>query len=261
MKTGMKIIVSLMLVGVVTAQTTPDVDALFIQGKKTIEESVNAWDIQRMMGARGYFERLVNEPTYPWLAHYYVAYADMRMFGYHMSNGEKDKALAVVDDGLAHLEKSVALNPEFAEGYALLSALMGNKIGLKPLLGMTLGMKSGSMIAKAFQLAPKNPRVSFISGQSAYYTPSMFGGGKDKAREKLMIAIELFGTFEVEKEIFPDWGEDEAHAYLGMVQMDKNELSAAKASFEKALELNPNNNWVKFDLMKRVDEKIAEASK
>ena len=251
----------LCLTGLSHAQSGRNVDDLILQGKEIIAKAEADWNLQQLMAARSFFERLTGDTTYLWLVHYYIAYVDMRLFSYYYGQKEGEKAKAFVDDGIEHLEKAVELKNDFAEGYGLLSSLLGNKIALNPILGMSLGMKSGQMINKALELAPENPRIYLIAGQSAYYTPSMFGGGKDKARRHIEKAMACFHSFVPEKPILPDWGFDEAYVYMGMIQMDEEDFMGAKASFEKALEINPNNAWVKWDLMQKLEEKMGEEKK
>ena len=260
-KTTLLIFAVLCITGMTHAQTQTNIETLIIRGKENIQKAINAWDLQQMLGSRAFFERLLNDPSYPWLVHYYIGFIDLRITHYSLSEANKDEAKKFIDDGIAHLEQAVGLKDDFAEGYALLSSLLGNKIGLKPILGMSLGMKSGGMMSKAFELAPENPRVSLIAGQSAYHTPKMFGGGANKALHHIQKAVACFQTFKPERPIDPTWGHDEVYAYLGMIQMDQDRLEEARLSLEKALEINPNYGWVKFDLMKKLEEKMAEGAK
>lgn len=248
----------LLFTSVNNGQAPGDTESFILRGKELIQKAEDSWNLPQMLGARAFFERLLNDPTYPWLVHYYIGFVDMRLFSYYFSREDKDKAKEFVDDGVLHLEKAIELKDDFAEGYALLSSLLGNKIALNPLLGMTLGMKSGSLLNKAFDLAPENPRISLIAGQSAYYTPKMFGGGKEKALRHIQKAIGCYQTFKVEKSIYPTWGYEEAYTYLGLIHMDQENLSEAKKNFEKALEINPNYSWVKYELMGKLEEKMAE---
>lgn len=240
------------------AQNPTDIDSVILQGKDNIRKATSAWNIQQMMGARAFFERLQNDQTYPWLVHYYIGFVDSRIFHYYFQEENMDEAKKFIDDGIEHLEKAIELKEDFADGYVLLGSMLGNKIALNPNSAMTLGQKSGRMIAEAFELDPENPRVSLIAGQSAYFTPEMYGGGKEKALEHLKKAIEFFQEYKPEKPVDPTWGHDEVYAFLGLVKMDQGDFVGAKQSYDKALEINPNYSWVKVDLMKLLEEKMAE---
>ena len=89
----------------------------------------------------------------------------------------------------------------------------------------------------------------------------MFGGGKDKALEHIQDAIVYFESFEPDMPILPTWGYDEAYTFLGMIHMDQEDFVEAKKSFEKALEINPNNAWIQFDLMPKLVEKMEKLEK
>ena len=240
------------------AQSQSGIDSLILQGKERIQKAVDSRDVQQMLAARAFFKQLVNDPTYPWLIHYYIGYADKRIVNFYLHEKNKEKAKEFVNEGIWHLEKTIELKEDFAEGYALLGSLIGHKIGLSPLRGITLGPKSSRMLKKAFELAFKNPRISLIAGQSAYYVPKMLGGGKENALRHIQEAIEHFQTFKPENSIFPTWGFDETYAYLGLIQMDRGNFAEAKQSFKKALEVNPNYGWVKLVLIKKLEEKIAK---
>lgn len=255
-KTISTIIIAFFLAGILYAQENSKVDSLIIKGKTQMMEAFDSWNFEKMNNSRAYFERLLSiESEQQFLIHYYIGFIDLRI-SYSLMEDNKKKALEFIDDGISHLEKTIQIKDDFAEGYALLSSLLGNKIGMKPILGMTLGMKSGQLISRAFGIAPENPRISLIAGESAYYTPKLFGGGKKKAMEHLNNAIAFFQTFTPENRIYPSWGYDEAYAYKGMIFTDQELWDEAKKSFEKGLEINPDNSWIKMALMKKLEEKM-----
>ena len=71
-------------------------------------------------------------------------------------------------------------------------------------------MKYGSRIDKALNVArklnPENPRVALLDGQSIFYTPEMFGGGKAKSKPVLEKSIQQFAKFKPASIIHPNWG-------------------------------------------------------
>lgn len=252
------LVVGIILIFGSLAYAQNPVDSLILQGKNQIKSAVDGWDLQKMLAARGLFERLLNDPTYPWLIHYYIGYADRGIVTYYFSKEDKDKALEFVDDGIKHLEESIDLKGDFAESHSLLASLYGSKIAIKPMIGMTLGPKSGEAQKRALELDSQNPRSHLIAGESAYYTPKAYGGGKEKALKYLHQAADYFTTYRPEKEIYPTWGYEETYAYLGLIQMERGNLTQAKESFQKALQINPHYGWVKFFLIKELEKKISE---
>jgi tetratricopeptide (TPR) repeat protein len=242
-------------------QFNTKLDSLILVGKGRIQEAVDTWDVQKMLTSRALFERLSGDSSASWLVHYYIGFTDLKIFHFYFFREEKETAKKYIEDGVVHLEKAIEQKEDFAEGCALLSSLLGNQIALNPMLGMSLGIRSGTLIGKAFSLDPENPRVSLIAGQSAFYTPKMFGGGMDKAEQHFLKAIDFFQTYQPERAVYPDWGYDEAFMFLGMVHMEQDELHKAKENLEKALEINPKNGQVRFQLLSQLEEKMQEENK
>src|SRR5882724_6993297 len=78
-----------------------------------------------------------------------------------------EKCLTAAGETLAKVKGA----PWEAEAQALHSYLLGQLIGSKgPAAGMTLGPKSGALLAKAMAAAPTNPRVQLFQGVSLMNT-------------------------------------------------------------------------------------------
>jgi tetratricopeptide (TPR) repeat protein len=113
---------------------------------------------------------------------------------------------------------------------------------------MTLGPKSSGLLDRAKEMEPKNPRVWLVSGMSATFTPKMFGGGTDKAEQDLRKAIALF---ETDRPVAPapSWGRVDAWIWLGQTLQKEEKTDDARAAYQKALELQPDNQWVQRVLL------------
>ncbi len=249
------VLCSLVLTSVIMAQEQP-VDSLIIQGKKMLNATLTNWNEQELMQARAYFERLLPGENYAWLIHYYVGFADYRLISYYFSKNQQDRAERFIEDGIDHLKKSVELKEDFAEAHSLLSSIYGNKIAVSPMKAITLGPKSGSAMSKAVKIDPDNPRTHLIAGQSAYFTPKLFGGGKDKAKAELEKSIQLFKTFKVASPLYPEWGHEEAYSWLGLVYADQENFETAVINYQHALEINPDYGWVKFVLLPQAEKQL-----
>ena len=242
---------------VMPAQTDVSIDSLIIMGKQHLQKALNNWKEPDLFLARAFFERIQPDSSHSWLIHYYLGLADYRIVSFYFSQQQLDQAKKYIEDGIQHLESAIRLRADFAEAYSLLSSLYGNKIATDPMLGMTLGPKSGTVLAKALKLAPQNPRTQLISGWSAYFTPKMWGGGKDKAKKYFQQAIVYYDSFKVDSSVLPDWGHEEAYAWLGLANMEDGEFDRAKINFDKSLEINPEYSWVTYVLLPDLKKKIA----
>jgi tetratricopeptide (TPR) repeat protein len=186
------------------------------------------------------------------LVHYAIAYAGWRLStNPAVSARERDDLL---DDAETRLKTAVKLDPKFAEGYALLSGVYGLKINFSPMSGILLGPRSGGAIDRAEQLEPENPRVLLSRGIGKFNTPAMFGGSIKDAEACLRRAIDRFAV-ESPAKPFPAWGRFDAHAWLGQVLARRGDKAAARAEYERALEVAPKSGWVQFVLMPALEKK------
>ena len=229
------------------------VEEYILQGKDKIESSCSQWNMKGMLEARAVFERLLTKSDKDWLLNYYIAYCDYRLTNYAFGENDKKAARRYVSDGIKKLKACVDEKSDCADAYALLSSFYGNKIALNPWSGFWNGPKSGKMIEKAFTLEPGNPRLYLISGISAFYTPEKWDGGKEQAKEALGKAIELFNDENVEVTM-PDWGHSESYGWLGLVELAMGDTNNAVINYRKALEIDPDNGWVKYRLLPRIIE-------
>jgi tetratricopeptide (TPR) repeat protein len=167
----------------------------------------------------------------------------------------KDKAAAerYWKDGLEHLGQAIVLDPKFADAIALEAGLRGLGIMLDPSRAMVLGGEIEEGLSRAAALAPKNPRIALLDGINTFNKPKFVGGGLDKALVKLKKSQELFAA-EQAKAPAIDWGMDDAYAWAGRASAKLEKTDAARASYQKALEVNPGNTWVKYVLLPELDQ-------
>ena len=230
--------------------------SLLVSGKNILQQSVNENNLDSMYAARATFERALTDKNLSAWSHYYIALTDYRIANYLLAQGKKnkDRASRHLKEAAEHLEEAIRedIIREDAkmiavEVYALLSSVYGRQISLSGIKGMFLGPKSGNLLKKAEQLAPDNPRVVLSAAISAFNTPKMWGGSKERAMEGFQRAAELFAREKPTAPIHPVWGHSETYAWLGIAYLDKDERGAAQVAFEKALEIDPDNSWVKYD--------------
>jgi tetratricopeptide (TPR) repeat protein len=192
----------------------------------------------------------VSAPQKP-LAHYYAGLANYRLTTLERDETKREQA---TDEALKHLEQATELDKTFADAFALLSSVYGMKA--KGMIGgMKFGPKSASVMETAQKLAPKNPRVLLLAATSLYFKPAMWGGDKKKAVETWQQAASIFDDTKKADTYLPDWGHEETYAWLGQAFASEGNTDAAKASYERALEIRPDYAWVKYVLLPKLAQK------
>ena len=236
---------------------------LLTSGKNILQQGVSEGNLDALYTARATFERTLTDKNLSAWSHYYIALTDYRIANYLLAQGKKnkDQASKHLKEAAEHLEGATReditredAKVVAAEIYALLSSVYGRQISLSGIKGMFLGPKSGNLLKKAEQLAPDNPRVVLSAAISAFNTPKMWGGSKERAIEGFQRAAELFAQEKPTDPIHPVWGHSEAYTWLGIAYMDRDEEDSARVAFEKALEIDPDNGWVKYELLPKVTE-------
>ena len=114
------------------------------------------------------------------------------------------------------------------------------EIATEPAKGATLGIKSGTTIAQAEKINPTNPRVLLIKGIGKLFTPPLFGGSREQAMASFEAAI---AKLPPERFSAVNWGLDDAYVWRRIAQQHAGDTALARASFEQALVVAPNQQW------------------
>lgn len=157
------------------------------------------------------FERVANAEPKQWLPKYYAAFCYVMQA---MMNPNKDQIDPIIDQAEKLLTdaSAIANNDEILCLQALCKSA---RIGVNPMArGMKYGMESAKLLESAKALNPENPRIYLLQGQSAFYTPEAFGGGKAKAKPIFEQAIVKYAAFKPSDELAPNWGSEEATRML-----------------------------------------------
>jgi len=155
------------------------------------------------------------------------------------SNGEQGVKLAA-QAGLDAAEKAVKLQPNSSEAHRLTGDLLGQLIPHVFAGGMRYGARSTKEIDRALELDPKNADAHIARATSYFFTPSAFGGSKEKALEHLNQAIAL------------DPKSDTAHLWLAQVYSDEKQKDRAIAELAEARRINPNRAYTRY-LMTQIE--------
>ncbi|MEL6443092.1 MAG: tetratricopeptide repeat protein [Bacteroidota bacterium] len=263
MRTALLTLLALLLVAPASAQdAAPEAglspsEQLIVDARAQLTGAVNTGDQATMQRAEAAFVRATNadDSRVQAYAHYYAAKAMERRLVMFDREEQRDEIVDLIDAAVEHLEQAEDLMPDFAEAYALHSSLLGQKVGMKPMLGMILGPKVGRIMERGKAAGPDNPRVVMTEAQSLLFTPKMWGGSKERAMEGFRRAITLFEAEAASPPadpLAPVWGHDEAYAWLGLALSELERPDEARAAYEQALVINPSYGWVSRVLLPQV---------
>ena len=235
------------------AQSSPPSDSLILKGKTFLEGGLNRGSLDSLRQARALFRQAASGAEQRALAHYYAALANYRISNQFPEDAEARRE-PPLKDAIGHLQTATESTPKMADAWALLSACYGQRMGLDPMRGMTLGPKANDALNKAKDLAPTNPRVWIIDGTSDFFAPSMFGGDKEQALRKFKKAARLAEQESVDDPLRPSWGHAEAYAWIGLAHLKADRYQKARTAFETSLSINPTNGWVRHVLLPRLNK-------
>ena len=119
-------------------------------------------------------------------------------------------------------QKKAGKIDENAEVLTLQAFILQMQIVINPMArGQEYGMKAANLLNKAIEIDAGNPRPYFIKGSSLFYTPAMYGGGKENAKPWLAKAAGKYDSFKPATEIDPDWGKEENQKLLDQCNTEK----------------------------------------
>lgn len=179
---------------------------------KTLKDMDTVKTADGMMGFANKFERIALAEKTQWLPFYYSALC--RTTASYMYN-DATKYDAILDVAEKHLNVADSLSPTNSEILVVRSMILGGRIMVDPMSrGQVYGMQSMMMLQKAMTTDPTNPRSYYIMGQSLFFTPPQFGGGKESGCAMVQTAKDLYATFTPKSPIHPNWGEDQVDELL-----------------------------------------------
>lgn len=180
-------------------------------------------------------------------AHFNLAYARLGLLTAAIKTEDEDWFDEHYKETHRSLEKAIKLDKQWAEPYAVQGAIYGLKIGFSPMQGMFLGPKSSSLLDKAKAMDPKSALAWKVYANGKFFTPEMWGGDTDEAIKAYETAIALY---EQDKDALAhNWMYLDALAFLGQAYQRKGNPRKAIATYEKALAVEPQFEWVKNVLL------------
>ncbi len=181
--------------------------------KSALSQMDSAVAPEQYMQLANTFERISGVETREWLPDYYAAYCyALVAFTEHKDKKGIDDLMDKAD---ALISKAGALSPNNSEIVTVKGLINSGRIMVDP---MSRGKKYGTLANQDYKTAEKldsfNPRPFFLEGQGLFYTPKMFGGGKERAKPVLASAVSRYKVFKPSSAISPNWGQKMAEDLL-----------------------------------------------
>jgi len=156
------------------------------------------------------FERIAGATQKEWLPYYYASLCNT--IASFMVTGKNKKNLDdILDKSQAWIDKADSMMPNNSEVYAVKGMVLQARITVNPMSrGKKYGMMATDLLEKSKELNKNNPRPYYLEAQGTFYTPKMFGGGKERAKPMAEEAVAKFADFKPETPISPHWGANKA---------------------------------------------------
>ena len=250
---------SLIVLVCISVKYAQPVDALIEKGKEILYNGNVHFNQSELFKARGMFERAIASDAENYLAHYYLAYTDYKLAIYFMKKKEDEQFRKFSESSEKKLKELINDNDSDAETISLLGALYGIQVVMNPDLGASLGSQNIALTSKAFGIAPDNPRVLLQKGTSKFNSPEFVGGSKNEALKYFSLSVEAFENQLGDKTDI-DWGYIDALAWLGIAYSSLGDIESAIMAYKKALGVEPEFAWVKYQLLPKAEEKLSSSN-
>jgi len=181
--------------------------------EKTFTAFDTSWDLQKKVDQSNKLALIAKKWDKEWSAHYYVAFSNAMLSFLEKDENKRDAYLDEADkekDEAVHL-----LGKENDETYVLAAMIANGRLAVKP---ASRFQKYGKIfdddLDKAKEMNPNNPRIYLLIGNSKFYKPKMFGGGKKPALPYYEKAAELYAKENVTDITIPHWGKNQNEFHL-----------------------------------------------
>ncbi|MCW3071848.1 MAG: hypothetical protein JWO44_1738 [Bacteroidetes bacterium] len=179
--------------------------------EKNVAELDTTRDGAKLQNLANNFERIAGAEKSEWLPSYYAAYCYVNMT--YTTKG--DMIDTYCDKAETFIKRADSISPNNSEIYTLKAQIASARISVNPMTrGQKYGMESAELREKAKSLDKTNPRPYYLEGTAYFYTPPMFGGGKDKAKPSFEKALAMYETFKPASSIAPNWGKRSTMYFL-----------------------------------------------
>lgn len=177
-----------------------------------MQKAFTLWGENKPEEASALFERIAAVEKNNWLPEYYVAFINtIEAF----KTKDKEKLSALLAKAQAAQDAAMAISPDNPELLVSQCLIYTAWIVYDPMTnGMKYSAKANELYAKAYSLAPNNPRVVFSKAEFEIGGAAYFGQDTAPMCKEVERSIGLFATFKPESPFHPKWGLDRAQEKL-----------------------------------------------
>jgi hypothetical protein len=187
-----------------------------------------------------------------WHPHYYAALLNVQL-GNIVRHADKALAYGHYADALGHIQVAHERSPT-AESTVVLADVYGKLASLKTFKMLYFGSRSKSFLIDAFRMGERSPKPHLIAGIETMWTPSVFGGGKKRARGFLEDALTKAQDWCEPDRLVVRWAtRAEILAHLAQLEILSKRPSQARSYAAQALALVPDYGFVLRDILPQLD--------
>ncbi len=188
---------------------------------------------------------------------YDILLAQYGLIGYLLGTGERDRGARLLGKANDRLKELSEMPGYETTALVFESSFTAYRIALRPLRAVQLGPRIYRLLDHAADQNGDYPRVWIEKGNSAFFTPAVFGGRKENAIAYYQKAVAIFEqhTPRNHRWLYLSTLVSLAGAYEQTGQTDR-----AIETLEKALEYEPRFTWVKNEMLPRMREATPEDS-
>lgn len=178
---------------------------------------------------------------------------------YYMVRKMGDKVTENFDSNMEFADKLSSLPGYKVDGLVLKAAYTMNKLSVAGgASAPILSFKTHGFLDDAEAIQPENPRLNLIRGMMYFFTPKMFGGSAEKALSYFEKSVAGFESAPNYDGMTYRLGYAESCAWAAQAAFKLENGTLARTWCNRALSLQPDYGFVKFQLLPMVNEKFPE---
>jgi tetratricopeptide (TPR) repeat protein len=170
---------------------------------------------------------------------YHLAHAQYR-FGRLVGQNRPHEAESAFADCVDQLKAVLEQDVKSVEAMALQSACYSELAGFRKIEAVILRSRAADRLNAASKLAPRNPRVVFLSATDGLTRASPGSEQRQHAFAQLQLAAQLFEQSSSTSPDAPGWGHAEAYLALGREMESRGDRLGARNWIEKSLIAAPD---------------------